>query len=141
MAVVVIPVAEGIAALAAATLSALAARELAKATQVKPNVKERDCADTPEETECKQCKLGSGRLDQAREPRFITEKNLINYRYQLYIANLFAAPERFVFTRFRDAENKEVSVRWERVKDLFIKSNDSLTTTEWFYNGISFYGF
>ena len=141
MAVVVVPVAEGIAALAAATLSALAARELARATQVKPNVKERHCAETPEETECKQCKLGSGRLDQAREPRFITEKNLINYRYQLYIANLFAAPERFVLTRFRDAENKEVSVRWERVKDLFRRSNGSLTTTEWFYNGIWFDGF
>ncbi|MET0934483.1 MAG: Tox-REase-5 domain-containing protein, partial [Luteibacter sp.] len=141
MAAVVIPAAEGLAALAAATVSALGIRELVETTQATPRTKERDCADTPLESECRQCKLGDGHLGQAFEPRFINKKNLINYRYQLYIANLYAAPERFAFTRYRDAANEEVNITWERIKDFFGKGERPLTATEWSYNGIWFDGF
>jgi hypothetical protein len=115
MAVVVIPASEGLAALAAAVVAALGACELVEAEGATPRAKERDCADTPDDTECKQCRLGTGMLGQASQPRFINANNLINYRYQLYIANLYAAPERFVFTRFRDETNEEVNMVWERL--------------------------
>ena len=141
MAVVVIPASEGLAALAAAVVAALGARELVEAEGATPRAKERDCADTPDDTECKQCRLGTGMLGQASQPRFINANNLINYRYQLYIANLYAAPERFVFTRFRDETNEEVNMVWERLKASLGADDGPLTTTEWLYNGIWFDGF
>lgn len=141
MGAVVIPAAEGLAELGAAIVAAVGARELLEGVDTKVRTKERDCADTPDATECKQCKLGDGLLGQAREPRFINAKNLINYRYQLYIANLYAGPERFVFTRYRDAANEEVNVTWERIKEFFKAGDGPMTTTEWLYNGIWFDGF
>lgn len=141
MGAVVIPAAEGLAELGAAIVAAVGARELLEGVDADVRTKERDCADTPDATECKQCKLGDGLLGQAREPRFINAKNLINYRYQLYIANLYAGPERFVFTRYRDAANEEVNVTWERIKDFFKAGDGPMTTTEWLYNGIWFDGF
>jgi hypothetical protein len=141
MAVVVVPVAEGLAALAAAAIAALSTRIALETADVAPRTKERDCAETPEETECKQCKLGDGYLGQADQPRYIRETNFVNYRYQLYIANLHAAPERFFLTKFKDATNPELSVRLEGIKELFLKHEDTLTTTEWFYKGVWFDGF
>jgi hypothetical protein len=54
---------------------------------------------------------------------------------------LYAAPERFSLTTFKDATNPELSVRLEEIKEFFLKHKDTLTTTEWFYNGIWFDGF
>jgi hypothetical protein len=141
MAVVVVPVAEGLAALVAAAITALSARIALENTEVAPRTKERDCAETPEDTECKQCKLGDGYLGQANQPRYMRQTNFVNYRYQLYVANLHAAPERFFLTKFKDATNPELSVRFEEIKEFFLKHKDTLTTTEWLYNGIWFDGF
>jgi hypothetical protein len=141
MAVVIVPVAEGIAALAAGAIAALSAHILLEAVDIAPQVKERDCADTPEETECAQCKLGSGFLGQAAQPRYIAETNFVNYRYQLYIANLYADPERFFLTKFTDRTNPELNLTWESIKDFFREHGNTLTTTEWLYNGVWFDGF
>lgn len=141
MGAVVLPVATGLAELGAAIVGATGASALLEDVVPKVRGKERDCADTPEESECKQCKLGTGLLGQAREPRFINAKNLVNYRYQLYIANLHAAPERFVFTRYHDTSNEELSITWERIKEFFNAGGGPMTTTEWLYNGIWFDGF
>lgn len=141
MATVVLPAWEGLAGLAAAAVSALGIRGLLEDVDTTPRSKERDCADTPDDTVCKQCHLGNGLLGQARQPRYINAKTLVNYRYQLYIANLYAAPERFTFTTFGDAANEEVNVTWERIKEFFTRIEKPLTTTEWLYKGTWFDGF
>lgn len=78
-----------------AALAALAASKTAD--KVRDKTKDADCADTPDETQCNQCKLTEGHLAPAKRRRNIAKTNIINYHYQLYIANLHAGPERFAF--------------------------------------------
>lgn len=141
MAVVAVPVAEGLGALIARGLAALGIAALAhEATKAAPKARTRDCADTADESQCNQCQLQEGRIGQASQPRYVVKKTRINYDYQLYIANLHAGPERFFFVKYGDNANQEVNLTWELTKDLFVTA-DTYTTLEWNYMGVWFDGF
>lgn len=140
---VAVPVVEGIEVLVVRTLAALgigaAAHEANKAI---PGTQDRtrDCAEAGNEAQCNQCRLQEGRVGQAAQPRYVTRRNRINYDYQLYIANLHAAPERFFYVRRGDNANEEVNLGWEWTKDMF-GSGGEYTTVEWNYMGVWFDGF
>lgn len=109
---------------------------------VKPDARteEADCADTPDATECNQCKLGSGRIGQPPTARYITSKNRINYDYQLQIANMHAAPERFGYVLRGDNSNEIVNIELGKIREFF-GSGGKFVTLEWMFGGIAFDGF
>ncbi|GHH59234.1 Tox-REase-5 domain-containing protein [[Pseudomonas] boreopolis] len=143
---VAIPIRWGLGKLAeraAAAMAAAAAANAAKeAVKDKPDTKAReaDCSETPEATECNQCKLGSGIVGQPPTPRYVTQGNRINYDYQLQIANMYAAPERFGYVKRGDNSNSIVNLDLDAVKSIFGKGGE-YTTLEWLFGGKSFDGF
>lgn len=140
---VAVPVVEGIEVLVVRTLAALGIGAAAhEATKAIPGTQDRtrDCAEAGNEAQCNQCRLQEGRVGQAAQPRYVTRRNRINYDYQLYIANLHAAPERFFYVRRGDNANEEVNLGWEWTKDMF-GSGGEYTTVEWNYMGVWFDGF
>ncbi len=131
--------AERAAAAAAAAAAAETARQAVKdrpATQTR----DADCSETPEASECNQCKLADGILSQPPTPRYITRTNRINYDYQLQIANMHAGPERFGYVRRGDPTNAIVNIDLSVVKDFFGKGGEYVTL-EWLFAGIAFDGF
>lgn len=102
-----------------------------------------ECATAPSELDCQRCKLQEGVIGQPKEPRYITAKNVMNYDYQLYIANLYAAPEKFFYVKRGDASNEQHHLGFLWLKEL-VKLGDKgggYTTLEWLYNGVNFDGF
>ncbi|KAB7767069.1 hypothetical protein [Xanthomonas maliensis] len=120
---VAIPIRWGLKELAERAAAAMAAAAAANAAKdaTKPDVKAReaDCSQTPDATQCNQCKLTNGRVGQPPTPRYITKSNRINYDYQLQIANMFAGPERFGYVERGDASDTIVNIELNAIKDFF----------------------
>lgn len=113
----------------------------------KEQVKEGDCSSTQDETQCNQCKLDSGALLPSVPRRAIRNETIINYDYQLYVANLNASPEQFSYC-MKDSgaivSNFDRSVAgrvWSAVKGEPSTTADQLNITEWLYKGVWFDGF
>lgn len=126
-------------ALAVAGAAAMAA-VTGEAVKPQTRAREADCADTPDATQCNQCKLGAGRIGQPSTPRYITSKNRINYDYQLQIANMHAGPERFGYVLRGDNANEITNIEWGKVREFF-GSGGKFVTLEWMFGGIAFDGF
>jgi hypothetical protein len=102
-----------------------------------------DCASAENALDCQRCKLRDGTISQPKEPRYITSGNLTNYDYQLYIANLHAAPERFFYVKRGDGANEQqhLGFLWLRELAKLGDKGGGYTTLEWQYNGVNFDGF
>ncbi|AWH53228.1 hypothetical protein C1924_08560 [Stenotrophomonas sp. ESTM1D_MKCIP4_1] len=138
-----IPIRWGLGKLAERAAAAAAAAEAARrATKDLPNTntREADCSQTPQASECNQCKLGDGMVGQGATPRYIAKTNRINYDYQLQVVNMFAAPERFGYVRYGDNSNTIVNIDLSAVKDFF-GTGGKYVTLEWLFGGIAFDGF
>lgn len=125
--------------LIAALGASVAAREAVKSL---PGVKSResDCATTPDETECNLYKLKEGHIGPPSTGRYVVSNNRWNYDYQIYIANLHAAPERFGYMKVGDPDQSPVSLDLGLIKNFFGAGNQ-YTTLEWHYGGVEFDGF
>ncbi|CAE6864344.1 Tox-REase-5 domain-containing protein [Paraburkholderia domus] len=141
MGAIVVPAIEGLEVLVLRALAALGVG-LAIEEGAKTGSKEKtsDCAESAGQSQCNQCRLRDGFVGQAVEPRYVTGKTRINYDYQLYIANLFAGPERFFYVKFGDTANTRIDLGAETTKDMF-GNGGIYTTTEWSYGGLWFDGF
>lgn len=111
------------------------------------STEETDCAQESDETQCNLCLLKEGILLPSKPRRSIRAQNIVNWVYQLYIANLKASPERFEFcdkdsglpvTNFKMSP---IGKLLSKVKGEPVASYDQLNLTEWFYNKIWFDGF
>ncbi|WP_411850356.1 Tox-REase-5 domain-containing protein [Stenotrophomonas sp. LGBM10] len=131
--------AERAAAAAAAAAAANAARE---AVKDKPGTRARevDCSETPDAADCNKCLLVEGRVGQPSTPRYVTRGTRINYDYQLQIANMHAAPERFGYVRRGDNADEILNIDMEEIKSIFGRGG-RYTTLEWIFATKSFDGF
>lgn len=117
------------------------------ADKVKDKTQEADCADTPDATQCNQCKLGDGFIAPAKARRNIAKNNIVNYHYQIYIANLHAAPERFAFCRNGTSEpltHFDFSIASSVGRFLMGEEQitpEQLNILEWHFNSVEFDGF
>ncbi|HDS1655625.1 TPA: hypothetical protein QEL76_003602 [Stenotrophomonas maltophilia] len=103
--------------------------------------REVDCSEMPDETACNECLLKQGFMGPPLTPRYVTQRNLVNYEYQLYIANLRSAPLRFGFLV---ADKMDPARRLFSVDTLFDYLNRdgfSRTVQEWHFNACEFDGF
>ncbi|QEO25553.1 Tox-REase-5 domain-containing protein [Xanthomonas translucens] len=141
---VAIPIRWGLKELAERAAAAIAAAAAANAAKdaIKPDVKAReaDCSQTPDATQCNQCKLINGRVGQPPTPRYITSRNRINYDYQLQIANMFAGPERFGYVEWGDNTDTIVNIELNAIKEFF-GGGGKYVTLEWLFGRKSFDGF
>ena len=69
-------------------------------TEPRSKAREVDCSEMPDETACNECLLKQGHIAPPTTPRYVAQRNLINYEYQLYIANLRSALPMNLKTRF-----------------------------------------
>jgi len=103
--------------------------------------RELDCSETTDETACNECVLKQGYIDKPIGGRYVSAKNLVNYEYQLYVANLRSAPLRFGYmvADKADPERKFFSV--DTLFDYINRGGYSRTVQEWHFNACEFDGF
>lgn len=105
------------------------------------------CDNQEDTTDCNQCKLTDGVLAPPKARRNISENNLINYQYQIYIANLHAAPERFgLCLNGTDELLNELDFSVLSSMKRFVLGEtplrpENMNILEWQYNGVDFDGF
>nr|WP_257643993.1 restriction endonuclease fold toxin 5 domain-containing protein [Luteimonas salinisoli] len=116
-------------------------------TGARAEAREADCSEVGDDTECNQCKLQEGALLPAVPRRAIRRENRINWEYQLYIANLHAAPERFSYCD-KDTGMPMADFDFSIAKQVWNAATGKpqpvpaqLNVTEWLYNGVWFDGF
>ncbi|WP_411849695.1 Tox-REase-5 domain-containing protein [Stenotrophomonas sp. LGBM10] len=124
---------------AAAAAAAMGAKEAVK-DRPGTRAREADCSEVSDDADCDQCLLINGRIGPPPTPRYIAKSNRINYDYQLYVANLYAGPERFGYVRAGDNSNSIVNIELSMLKDFF-GTGGKYTTLEWMFGGIAFDGF
>ncbi|MFC7519736.1 Tox-REase-5 domain-containing protein [Xanthomonas populi] len=113
----------------------------------KDAVREGDCTNQKDDTQCNQCKLKTGALLPARPRRAIRKQTKLNYDYQLYIANLKAGPEHFSYCDkvsglpLSDVDLSLAGRAWSALKGEAQPDAEQLNITEWLYNGVWFDGF
>ncbi|KAB7763254.1 Tox-REase-5 domain-containing protein [Xanthomonas maliensis] len=102
-------------------------------TQATPRVDthETDCSQTSNQNQCNRCKLGQGVMVPANYT--IGLRQYANFDYQLQIANLAAAPERFGYTFGGSA--------LDRARLRLLGGKNEITLSEWNYQGVGFDGF
>jgi len=110
------------------------AEPVAKAREV-------DCSQMPDETACNECLLKEGFIGPPRTGRYVTRRNLINYEYQLYIANLRSAPLRFGFLVADKADPARTFFSVDTLFDYLHRKGFSRTVQEWHFNACEFDGF
>jgi len=111
--------------------------------RAEPTAKARevDCSQMPDETACNECLLKEGVIGPPITPRFVTQDNLINYEYQLYIANLRSAPLRFGFMVADKADPDRRLFSVDTLFDYLERDGFSRTVQEWHFNACEFDGF
>lgn len=111
--------------------------------RAEPKVKARevDCSQMPDETACNECLLKEGFIGPPLTPRYVTQSNLINYEYQLYIANLRSAPLRFGFMVADKADPDRRLFSVDTLFDYLERGGFSRTAQEWHFNACEFDGF
>ena len=111
--------------------------------RAEPTAKARevDCSQMPDETACNECLLKEGFIGPPRTGRYVTRRNLINYEYQLYIANLRSAPLRFGFMVADKADPARTFFSVDTLFDYLHRKGFSRTAQEWHFNACEFDGF
>ncbi|HIE1100036.1 TPA: Tox-REase-5 domain-containing protein [Stenotrophomonas maltophilia] len=111
--------------------------------RAEPTAKARevDCSQMPDETACNECLLKEGFIGPPRTGRYVTRRNLINYEYQLYIANLRSAPLRFGFMVADKADPARTFFSVDTLFDYLHRKGFSRTVQEWHFNACEFDGF
>jgi len=111
--------------------------------RAEPTAKARevDCSQMPDETACNECLLKKGFIGPPVTPRYVTQSNLINYEYQLYIANLRSAPLRFGFMVADKADPDRRLFSVDTLFDYLERDGFSRTVQEWHFNACEFDGF
>ncbi|HEL4110950.1 TPA: hypothetical protein UM343_001075 [Stenotrophomonas maltophilia] len=111
--------------------------------RAEPTAKARevDCSQMPDETACNECLLKEGFIGPPLTPRYVTQSNLINYEYQLYIANLRSAPLRFGFMVADKADPDRRLFSVDTLFDYLERDGFSRTVQEWHFNACEFDGF
>jgi len=111
--------------------------------RAEPTAKARevDCSQMPDETACNECLLKEGFIGSPRTGRYVTRRNLINYEYQLYIANLRSAPLRFGFMVADKADPARTFFSVDTLFDYLHRKGFSRTVQEWHFNACEFDGF
>ncbi|HIE1100038.1 MULTISPECIES: Tox-REase-5 domain-containing protein [Stenotrophomonas] len=111
--------------------------------RAEPTAKARevDCSQMPDETACNECLLKDGFIGPPRTGRYVTRRNLINYEYQLYIANLRSAPLRFGFMVADKADPARTFFSVDTLFDYLHRKAFSRTVQEWHFNACEFDGF
>lgn len=111
--------------------------------RAEPQVRARevDCSEMADETACNECALKQGVIDKPRSGRYITQRNLVNYEYQLYIANMRSAPLRFGFMVADQADPDREFFSVDTLFDHLHRGGLSRTIQEWHFNGCEFDGF
>lgn len=112
-------------------------------TRTDTQSKEGDCAQTKDDSECEQCKLGSGKI-VTPAARYVVKENIVNYVYQLYVANMFAGPEHFTMMAASKSGGGNAATAWLPVLKLveeFFSAAVMRSITEWKYGGVDFDGF
>lgn len=103
--------------------------------------REVDCSELPDETACNECMLRKGFIGPPRTGRYVTRRNLTNYEYQLYIANLRSAPLRFGFMVADKADPDRAFFSVDTLFDYLHRKGFSRTVQEWHFNACEFDGF
>jgi hypothetical protein len=111
--------------------------------RAEPTAKARevDCWQMPDETACNECLLKEGFIGPPLTPRYVTQSNLINYEYQLYIANLRSAPLRCGFMVAGKADPARTFFSVDTLFDYLHRKGFSRTVQEWHFNACEFDGF
>ncbi|MBO1748398.1 hypothetical protein J0657_11170 [Stenotrophomonas indicatrix] len=111
--------------------------------RAEPQTKARevDCSQMPDETACNECLLKEGFIGPPLTPRFVTQRNLVNYEYQLYIANLRSASLRFGFMVADKADPDRRLFSVDTLFDYLERDGFSRTVQEWHFNACEFDGF
>ncbi len=93
--------------------------------KVEPDVKakEADCSQTSNQNECNQCKLAQGMMVPANYS--IPHKQYEDFDYQLRIANMKAAPERYDYTYG--------GATIDRTRLKLLGGKNEITVTEWMH--------
>lgn len=115
-----------------------------KATpKAKPKTKARevDCSEVQDEAACNQCTLKQGFIAKPLTGRYVTLKNLVNYEYQLMVANLNAAPLVFTFAVAAKADPERKFFSVDTIYDYMERGGFSRTVMEWHFNACEFDGF
>ncbi|WP_017132536.1 Tox-REase-5 domain-containing protein [Pseudomonas agarici] len=105
------------------------------------------CDNEENTADCNQCKLTEGLLAPPKARRNISDNNLVNYQYQIYIANLHAAPERFgLCLNGTDELLTELDFSVFASLKRFVLGGtplkpENMNILEWQYNGVDFDGF
>ncbi|MBN6152792.1 hypothetical protein JR065_20895 [Xanthomonas sp. AmX2] len=92
---------------------------------------ETDCSQTSNQNQCNQCKLARGGI--APTNYTIKLNQYANFDYQLQIANMGAAPERFSYTYGGST--------MDRARLRLLGGKNQITLSEWNYLGVGFDGF
>lgn len=103
--------------------------------------REVDCSELPDEAACNECMLRKGFIGPPRTGRYVTRRNLVNYEYQLYIANLRSAPLRFGFMVADKADPDRTFFSVDTLFDYLHRKGFSRTVQEWHFNACEFDGF
>jgi len=113
----------------------------------KDKAEEADCSREADETQCDACLLKGGALLPSKPRRSIRRKNIINWVYQIHVANLKASPEQFGFCD-RDTGAPVSNFNMSLIGKLVSRFKGEptadlaqLNITEWLYNGVWFDGF
>ncbi|QRD62773.1 hypothetical protein H8Z72_23220 (plasmid) [Xanthomonas citri pv. citri] len=121
-----------------------------KATGAIPqdHTQEADCTKEGDATDCNKCKLQDGMVAPSIPRRSVMASNMINWDYQLYIANLHASPaEQFTYcdkttgvplTNFDFAPGGRV---WKLIQGQPQPVPENLNLTEWLWNNYFWDGF
>ncbi|OLG30624.1 Tox-REase-5 domain-containing protein [Xanthomonas oryzae] len=102
-------------------------------TKAEPRVeaREADCSQTSNQNQCNSCKLAQGVMMPVNYT--IGLKQYENFDYQLQIANMSAAPERFGYTYGGST--------LDRTRLRVLGGKNQITISEWNYSGVGFDGF
>ncbi|AKO20676.1 hypothetical protein DXO170_02160 [Xanthomonas oryzae pv. oryzae] len=103
-------------------------------TKAEPRVeaREADCSQTSNQNQCNSCKLTRGWIVPANYT--IPYTQYPSFDYQIRIANMRAAPEHFDFT-YGGTQTDRIRAKLLRSKE------ESITVSEWLFEGIRFDGF
>jgi len=103
--------------------------------------RELDCSETTDETACNECVLKQGYIDKPSGGRYVSASNLVNYEYQLYIANLRSAPLHFGYMVADQADPERKFFSVDTLFDYINRGGYSRTVQEWHFNACEFDGF
>ncbi|MDH5821909.1 Tox-REase-5 domain-containing protein [Luteimonas sp. RD2P54] len=103
--------------------------------------REVDCSEMADETACNECALKQGYIDKPSTGRYVNQRNIINYDYQLYIANMRSAPLRFGYVVADKADPERNFFSVDTLFDYLNRRGYSRTIQEWHFNACEFDGF